>query len=316
MNTGFTADSLFRVHHHRLALRWTAGREGAQRQVQMGTDSGAPAGAWVGHLNLIHPNRVQVLGEAELRYLEALGKNSHADAIKQLFAGHPAAVIIADGQPVPREFTQQADDSATPLFATPLPAHKVVTHLHYYITHHLADKITLHGVFMEILGIGVLITGESGIGKSELALELINRGHRLVADDAPEFARIAPDTLNGRCPSALQEFLEVRGLGVLNIRAMFGDSAIKPSKNLRLIIHLERMDDEALRTIDRLQGSRQTRTVLEVEVPQVTLPVAPGHNLAVLAEGAARNHILALGGYDAAEVFMARQRELLEGGGD
>ncbi len=107
----------------------------------------------------------------------------------------------------------------------------------------------------------------------------------------------------------------MRGLGVLNIRAMFGDSAIKPSKNLRLIIHLERMSDEELRNIDRLQGSRQTRTLLEVEISQLTLPVAPGHNLAVLTEGAARNHILALGGYDAAEVFMARQRQLMEGGG-
>ncbi|MFQ5488077.1 MAG: HPr(Ser) kinase/phosphatase, partial [Gammaproteobacteria bacterium] len=126
---------------------------------------------------------------------------------------------------------------------------------------------------------------------------------------------LAPDTLNGRCPSALREFLEVRGLGVLNIRAMFGDSAIKPGKNLSLIIHLKRMSGEELRNIDRLQGSRQSCTLLEVDIPQVTLPVAPGHNLAVLAEGAARNHILALSGYDAAEVFMVRQRQLMEAGG-
>ena len=308
----FTASALFEVHKDKLALEWVAGRSGAQRPVQSRGATDAPVGAWVGHLNLIHPNRIQVLGKAELAYLGGLGKNSHADAIKRLFAKQPAAVVVADGQAPGGELIAEAERSATPLFTTPLASHKIISHLHYQIANQLADKITLHGVFMEILGIGVLITGESGIGKSELALELINRGHRLVADDAPEFSRLAPDTLNGRCPSALREFLEVRGLGVLNIRAMFGDSAIKPSKNLRLILHLERMSDAELRGIDRLLGSRQSRTLLEVEIPQVTLPVAPGHNLAVLAEGAARNHILALGGYDAAEVFMARQRQLME----
>ncbi len=311
----FTASALFEVHEDKLALSWAAGRSGAQRPIQLQETKGSPFGAWVGHLNLIHPNRIQVLGKAELAYLGSLGKNSHADAIKQLFANKPAAVVIADRQPASEELLQQAERTRTPLFVSPLPSHKIISHLHYQIANQLADRLTVHGVFMEILGIGVLITGESGIGKSELALELINRGHRLVADDAPEFFRLAPDTLNGRCPSALREFLEVRGLGVLNIRAMFGDSAIKPSKNLRLIIHLERMSDEELRNIDRLQGSRQSRTLLEVEVPQVTLPVAPGHNLAVLAEGAARNHILALSGYDAAQVFIARQHQLMEDGG-
>ncbi len=320
MDSRLTARTLFEVHRDKLGLRWVAGRQGEQRPVQLPLPAqdaeGAPFGAWVGHLNLIHPNRIQVLGTAELRYLDGLGKNSHADAIKQLFASAPAAVVVADGEAVSEELEETAERTATPLFATPLPSHKIISHLHYQISNDLADKIILHGVFMEILGMGVLLTGESGIGKSELALELITRGHRLIADDAPEFSRTAPDRLTGRCPSALQEFLEVRGLGVLNIRAMFGDSAIKPSNDLRLIIHLQRMDDDALRRIDRLQGSRQTRTILDVEVPQVTLPVAPGHNLAVLAEGAARNHILALSGYDAAEEFMARQRRLMmeEGG--
>ncbi len=312
MDASLTVSHLFKMLQERLVLTWVAGKEGWQRSVARQDGRLAPFGAWVGHLNLIHPNRIQVLGKAELRYLQGLGKNSHADAIRQLFADQPAAVIVTDAQAPPEVLLREAERTATPLFATPLPSHKIVNHLHYQISHQLADKVTVHGVFMEVLGIGVLITGESGIGKSELALELINRGHRLVADDAPEFARIAPDTLNGRCPSALREFLEVRGLGVLNIRAMFGDSVIKPSKNLRLILHLQRMNEDQLRAVDRLRGSRQSRTILEVEIPQITLPVAPGHNLAVLAEGAARNHILALGGYHAAADFMERQRRLLE----
>ncbi len=317
MDLLLTAGNIFKIHQHKLALEWVAGQAGEARAVQVQdveTAKDSPWGAWVGHLNLIHPNRIQILGTAEIQYLENLGKNSHEDAIQQLFTNSPAIVVIVDHCKISKEFINCAEKTATPLLSSPLPSHKIISHLQYYISSQLADKITLHGVFMEILGIGVLITGESGIGKSELALELISRGHRLVADDAPEFSRLTPDILSGYCPTPLREFLEVRGLGILNIREMFGDSAIKPSKNLRLIIHLERMDDQALRSIDRLNGSKQILPLLEVEIPQVTLPVAPGHNLAVLAEGAARNHVLYQRGYDAVQAFIERQRLLMAEG--
>ena len=160
------------------------------------------------------------------------------------------------------------------------------------------------------MGTGVLITGDSSIGKSELALELLTRGHRLIADDATEFSRIAPDTLNGTCPEMLRDFLEVRGLGILNVRAMFGDSAIKQSRNLRLIIVLQDLEDAV--KIDRLHGSRQIRVIQDVEIPEVTLPVGPGRNLAVLLEAAVRNHILISKGYDASEAFIERQKLRLE----
>ncbi len=158
------------------------------------------------------------------------------------------------------------------------------------------------------MGIGVLLTGDSGIGKSELALELISRGHRLIADDAPEFIRVGPGVITGLCPPLLDGFLEVRGLGVLNIRAMFGDRVIKRNKYLRLVIHLEEINDEAYRTMDRLYGQRIMKTILGEEVPQVTLPVAPGRNLAVLVESAALNQRLIIQGYDAASDFAARSR--------
>ena len=160
-------------------------------------------------------------------------------------------------------------------------------------------------------GIGVLLTGESGVGKSELALELISRGHRLIADDAPEFSRVAPDTLSGECPEQLRDFLEVRGLGILNMRAMFGDNAIKNTKYLRLIMHLEAMNKKQSEQIDRLRGSRQLKNVLGVDVQQITIPVAPGRNLAVLVEIAVRNHILSYKGYNAAESFIQRQQEFI-----
>ena len=161
---------------------------------------------------------------------------------------------------------------------------------------------------MEIISLGVLLTGESGLGKSELALELVTRGHRLIADDAPEFMRIAPDIIVGSCPPILRDFLEVRGLGVLNIREMYGDSSIKFSKYLRLIIHLTAIHSLS-KSEDRLASPQHTKNLLELEIPVIQLPVAPGRNLSVLAEAAVRNHLLNLKGYNAADGFIQRHQQ-------
>ena len=197
------------------------------------------------------------------------------------------------------------------LLRSPLPDNQVLDNLQYYASLFLSEKTTLHGVFLEVLGMGVLLTGDPAVGKSELALDLITRGSRLVADDAPEFTRIAPDIISGTCPPLLREFLEVRGLGILNIRAMFGDSSIKRTKYLRLIVHLKRMSSDQIASMDRLSGAHTDRTVLGVSIPQVTVPVAPGRNLSVLVESAVRNHLLRLKGYDAAEVLIERQQQAI-----
>ena len=346
MPLSLSAGVLFDFHRDKLALEWLAGRAGEGRVINLykqppvinpsvplalSVFSRASAnGALVGYLNLIYPNRIQVLGVSELSYLAGLGKNSHEDALRQLFDSEPVAVIIADKQhgrsrhpasgdtgtplcvaseKLVTELAHHAEHTGTPLLASPLSGEVLINHLQYYLANFLVDKVILHGVFMEVLGIGVLLTGDSGVGKSELALELVSRGNRLIADDSPEFSRIAPDTLNGTCPALLRDFLEVRGLGVLNIRAMFGDSAIKNNKYLRLIIHLKQMSDEDLRNMDRLQGNHSMCRILEVDVPQTSLPVAPGRNLAVLVEGAVRNHILSFSGYGAANDFAERQRQ-------
>lgn len=318
MGQAHTVSALFSDYQARLGLTWTAGRAGADRPLR---DSSAaaprvrPFDAGVGHLNLIHPNRIQVLGPAELNYLEQLRGAARSEHVQRIFAAPPACLVVSDGLPAGEDLRSAAEGAAVPLFSSPLPDYKIISHLQYYLSGALADRLILHGVFMEVLGIGVLITGKSGVGKSELALELITRNHRLIADDAPEFRRTAPDILNGSCPLELSGFLEVRGLGVLDVRAMFGDSVIKLNKNLRLIIHLQQMSSEELAAIDRLQGSRQRQTILDVEVPQITLPVAPGHNLAVLVEGAVRNHILLLKGYNAAQSFSERQQRMILGEG-
>lgn len=173
-------------------------------------------------------------------------------------------------------------------------------------------SVTLHGVFMDVSGFGVLLRGNSAIGKSEMALGLINRGHRLIADDAVDFKRVGSETLIGSCPPLLQDFLEVRGLGILNIRVMFGDTAIKDSKRLQLIVHMATFDQEELKLIDRLHGMYRTETILDVAIPEVTIPVAPGRNLAVLIETAVRNQVLKHNGYNASHEFIARQQQFMQ----
>lgn len=306
-----TIATLFESYAQRLELEWVAGREGAgQSVVPEGGDLARIS--LIGHLNFIHPHRIQALGHSEFDYLESLGKNSLDDTLATLFSGASAAIVVTEGREAPEYLSRRAEEARVPLFRSRLGTDKLIDHLGYYLSAMLADNVIVHGVFMDVMGIGVLLAGGSAVGKSELALELISRGHRLIADDAPEFSRTSPDTLFGTCPDLLRDFLEVRGLGVINIRAMFGDSAIKKGKNLRLIVNLLPANPETMATVDRLHGSRHLREILEVEVAEINLPVAPGRNLAVLVEAAARNQVLIHNGYNAAADFIERQRRTLE----
>ncbi|HGO9178448.1 TPA: HPr(Ser) kinase/phosphatase, partial [Neisseria meningitidis] len=184
--------------------------------------------------------------------------------------------------------------------------------LRIYLQRTLAASSVKHGVFLDVFEIGVLITGHSGLGKSELALELISRGHSLIADDAVELFRIGPETLEGRCSPMLRDFLEVRGLGILNIRHIFGETSIRPKKILQLIINLVEADDEYMKQLDRLSIRTETESILNVNVRSVTLPVAVGRNLAVLVEAAVRNYILQLRGKDSTREFLERHQTQLK----
>lgn len=261
----------------------------------------------VGSLNCIHPNRIQVVGHAELVYLADIGAAAFGETLQRLFDGAPAAIVFSDGIQPEACFFDWAARQGTPLLGTSLGDEDLIDRLQFYLTSALAERVTLHGVFLEVLGMGVLLDGEAAIGKSELALELITRGHRLVADDAPEFARTTPGTLDGSCPALLRDFLEVRGLGVLNIRAMFGETAVRQRKNLNLIVKLRMLNAAELQQIDRLGGSLSAHNVLGVAVPEITMPVAPGRNLAILVEAAVRQQILRERGYEAGVDFAERQ---------
>jgi HPr kinase/phosphorylase len=311
MEQSLTTQALFDEVSGHIRIEWLAGQKGRERQLHPPhRDSGSAS--LLGHLNLIHPNQVQVLGPTECDYLSRLRKNSRTDAYEQIFSKNTQAIIVAEDLKIPKGFRQMADDRQVPLWRTPSSSYDALSILRYVFTNRLAKKTVTHGVFLEVLGIGLMITGESRVGKSELALELISRGHRLIADDTPQFSRIAPDILNGTSPPILQDLLEVRGLGILNIRSMYGDNAIKTNKYLRLIIHLSDFDESYQAKEDRLTGTTSTTDILGLKVPVIHLPVAPGRNLAVLVEAAVRNHMLRIKGYNAAEDLIQRQQRQIE----
>ncbi|MFZ5657363.1 MAG: HPr(Ser) kinase/phosphatase [Pseudomonadota bacterium] len=314
MNARISAQELFDQQLDRLGLRWIAGRRGAARLLES-VDTVARRPSLAGYLNIIYPNKVQILGTEELAWLDALDSRLRWETIEKIIQFRPLALVVSKGQACPADLRLAAEESDTPLWVSPRRGHELLNHLQYHLARKLAPRVTLHGVFMEIYSIGVLITGESGAGKSELALELVTRGHRLVADDAPEFTQIAPDVLDGACPELLQDLLEVRGLGVLNVRQMFGDTAVKRNKYLRLIVHLTQPSlYPEPGGLERITGDLGARRVLDLDVPMITLPVMPGRNLAVLTEAATRAHILRAKGVDPAAAFMARHSHFLERG--
>ena len=301
---------LYQETRKKLKLTWVAGKAGADNLLTSETVS-KPSLALIGHLNFVHPNRVQVLGCAEMDYLRGLSEDDLGLAIKNLFSTDLAAVIVSNGEKVPEALLKTADNARTPLFTSPIRSPELMDNLGHYLTQAFAESTSAHGVFIEVQGFGVLIKGSPAIGKSELALELISRGHRLVADDIVDFYRVSPERIEGRCPPLLQDFLEVRGLGILNIRALFGDSAVKPTKPLDLIIQLEMADTLAPQNLDRLEIKSQHENVLGISVQKVIIPVAAGRNIAVLVEVAVRNHMLLLRGVNGTKQFMERQsREL------
>lgn len=292
---------LYDDNRDKLGLAWIGGK--ASGATRLWRDS-ADVAALVGHLNFIHPNRIQVLGNHEIAHLAAFEETELFQVLGKLFAVHPAALVVADGAPADVRMLKAAEASETAVFVTDMPSTQVIDRFRRYLGKALAETTQSHGVCMDVLGLGVLITGDSGAGKSELALELVSRGHGLVADDVVDISRIAASTLECRAPPVLRDFLEVRGLGVLNIRTIFGETAVRPKMNLRLIVHLDRSGTES----ERLPLHELSEDVLGVAVRKVVLPVTAGRNLAVLLEAAVRNYILQLRGIDSTAELMQRQQ--------
>ena len=293
---------LYEDNRDKLGLAWIGGKAGGATLLRR---DHAEVAALVGHLNLIHPNRIQVLGNHEVAHLAAFEEADLFRMLGNLFAVQPAAVIVADGAPADVRMLRAAETSGVAVLISDIPGAQLIDRLRRYLGKALAETTERHGVCMDVLGLGVLITGDSGVGKSELALELISRGHGLVADDVVEVSRIAASTLECRCPPMLKDFLEVRGLGVLDIRTIFGETAVRPKMNLRLVVQLDR---PGTTESERLPLHEQSEDILGVAVRKVVIPVAAGRNLAVLLEAAVRNYILQLRGIHSTAEFMERQR--------
>lgn len=260
----------------------------------------------IGYFNLIHPNRIQVIGPREVDYFATLSERRRGHWLSDLSEHPPPAIIYGDGLVPSAEFREACEKARIALIASTRPAVKIIDTLRSYLSKTLADRCSMHGVLMDVLGIGILITGESGLGKSELGLELISRGHGLVADDVVDLARVGPATIEGHCPPMLANLLEVRGLGVLDIKAIFGETAVRRKMRLRMIVHLVKHNPQEEK-YQRLPLDTLTQNVLGIEVRKVVIPVGLGRNIAVLVEAAVRNTILQLRGIDTMAEFMARQ---------
>jgi len=306
--TAVSADALFEDHRGKLKWQWIAGLGASERRFDEVAVRAARSGAdLVGYLNYIHPYRVQILGEREVAYLVRGSEEDCVRRISRIVTLEPPVLVLADGQMAPEALLKVCERAQIPMFATPESSAFVIDVLRAYLSKHFADRTSMHGVFMDILGLGVLITGESGLGKSELGLELISRGNGLVADDAVDLFRINQTTIEGRCPELLQNLLEVRGIGLLDIRAIFGETAVRRKMRLKLIVHLVRRENFE-RDYERIPSEPLMQDVLGIPVLKVVIQVVAGRNIAVLVEAAVRNTILQMRGIDTYQDFMQRQR--------
>jgi len=309
--TVVSAEVLFEEFRSRLKWEWVAGLGASERRFDEVAVRAARSGAdLVGYLNYIHPYRVQVLGEREVAYLTNATKDDCARRIARIVTLEPPALVLADGQTPPPALLAMCEQAEIPLFATAASSAYVNDLLRSYLSKHFAERTSIHGVLMDILGLGVLITGESGLGKSELGLELISRGNGLVADDAVDLFRINESTIEGRCPDLLQNLLEVRGIGLLDIKAIFGETAVRRKIRLKLIVHLVRRETME-RDYERIPYEPLTQDVLGIPVRKAVIQVVAGRNLAVLVEAAVRNTILQLRGIDTYQEFVERHRKAM-----
>jgi HPr kinase/phosphorylase len=310
--TVISAEALFEHHRQGLRWEWIAGHAHPERRFDEAAVRNAQSAAdLVGYLNYIHPYRVQLVGRREVDYLQKSLPEDQERRIQRIVTLEPPVVIVADGQTPPDRLVAMCERAAIPLFVTAESAGQVIDVVRGYLGQLFAERITRHGVFMDILGLGVLLTGESGLGKSELGLELISRGHGLVADDAVDIYRMSQTALEGRCPELLMNLLEVRGIGLLDIKAIFGETAVRRKMRVKLIVHLVRKETLD-REFERMPYEPLYEKILDVPVRKSVIAVDAGRNLAVLVEAAVRNTILQLRGIDTYKDFTERHQRALD----
>jgi HPr kinase/phosphorylase len=310
--TSISAEALFEAHRQAMRWEWIAGHAHPERHFDDNAvrDARSPADL-VGYLNYIHPYRVQIVGRREVAYMLDADPERQERRIARIVTLEPPVLIVADAQVPPPRLVAMCERAAIPLFKTTESAGHVIDVVRTYLAQHFAERTTRHGVFMDILGLGVLLTGESGLGKSELGLELVSRGHGLVADDAVDLYRVSQTSLEGRCPELLMNLLEVRGIGLLDIKAIFGETAVRRKMRLKLLVHLVRKETME-RDFERLPYEPMHEDILGIPVRKVVIAVDAGRNLAVLVEAAVRNTVLQLRGIDTYQEFIKRHQSAMD----
>lgn len=291
-------------------LKLVSGEEGIGRHI-LTSDISRPGLEMAGYFTHYPAERVQLLGTTELSFFSMLPKNERVERMQKLCAPDTPAIIISHDMDVPVELYEASEESHVPVLTTTLSTTRFSSKLTTYLESKLAPSTAVHGVLVDVYGIGILLTGNSGVGKSETALELIKKGHRLVADDCVEIYQESETTLVGNAPPLIAHMLEIRGIGIIDIMTMFGASAVRRHKRISLVIDLEIWDEQ--KTYDRLGIETDTMRILETELTKLTVPVRPGRNLAVIIEVAAMNHRLKNLGVNSAEEFTKRLENVIEG---
>jgi len=301
-------DSLLEARDAGLALELVGGRAGLQRRIT-GPRIQKPGLTLAGYTSYLHQERLQVLGLTEISYLRSIAPELRGRGLETLCSLEPSCIVVTRGLEVPAELIQGADLHSVPVFSTPLMSSVFINRVTKFLEHRLAPTTSVHGVLIDVLGVGIMLLGKSGIGKSEAALDLVLRGHRLVADDIVEIRKRPPDTIYGSGSEIIKHHMEIRGLGIINIKDLFGISAVRDAKKIELVVELVEWNEDE--EYDRLGIEELRHSILDVAVPMLRVPIRPGRNISSIIEVAARNLLLKFQGKHSAKEFQERLERAL-----
>ena len=305
-----TYQQFFNLCKKQIDLTWVSGQQLAQTPFKLTEHASEYPTLAAGFLNIIHPDRFHVVGQAEINFLNTLTVHDRIELIHKFVEGKSLGIIVAEDLILPSDMLEAIASQPLVLFSSKETPEEVLTVVRNKIVRALAPSCSMHGVFMDVFGLGVLLTGQSGIGKSELGLELVTRGHGLIADDVVDFIQKAPGWIEGRSPELLINLLEVRGIGLLDIKTIFGESSVRRKMRLNLVAELHQFDEGEL--MERLPETDLYTNILGTPIKKMIIPVGGGRNLAVLVEAAVRSAILQMRGIDTIQEFFNRQRILIE----